>query len=405
MWRNSMTEFELRIDKLVYGGDGLGRFEGKVVFVPFSAPGDLLRVRPVERKKNFIRAGIVQVLEPGPRRRQPHCPYFGKCGGCQWQQLEYDIQLEAKRTILEETLHHHFPETRNILIPMTGSPAEYQYRSRARLQVRGGSPPAVGYFRFRSHDIEDIGMCPLLRPTLNEALATVREEVRASGPTAPEIDLACAEEQRAWSCVPAGSDTEVPPDATTGILRRTVAGFTYSLSPGVFFQANDFTIDELAGTVSEFTGDRGRKTALDLYSGAGLFSLPLARHFESVTAVESSPAASAFCAANANAAGLTGVRAVCADVEEWMQAVGSVSAPGFDVIVLDPPRTGAGAGVMKHIRDFAPETVVYVSCDPQTMCRDLAALPSRDYRIDKVIGIDLFPQTYHFETVARLVRR
>jgi 23S rRNA (uracil1939-C5)-methyltransferase len=406
--RKAVSDFEVRIDKIVYGGDGLGRAQGKVVFVPFSVPGDLLRVRPVEQKKNYIRAQVLTVIEPGPGRRQPHCPYFGSCGGCQWQQLEYVRQVETKRKILEETLNHHFPETRKLLIPMTASPVEYHYRSRARVQVRAGTPAAaVGFFRFRSHDVEDIQMCPLLRPTLNEALAALREQARTSVPPAPEIDISCSEEQLAWSSLPTGSpgaeySAESP---TVGLLRRVVGTFAFSINPGVFFQANDFAVEDLSRSVRDFAQGRGNGAALDLYSGVGLFSLPLATQYHTVTAVESSPAASALCAANAAAAGLTGVRTVCADAGRWMAAVGSVSSPGFELIVLDPPRTGTGVEVMQRIRDWAPETVIYVSCDPQTMCRDLAVLPARDYRIDEVLGIDLFPQTYHFETVARIVRR
>ncbi len=406
-------EFQVRIEKVVYGGDGLGRAQGKVVFVPFSVPGDLLRVRAVERKKNFLRAAIVAVLEPGPGRQQPPCPYFGVCGGCQWQQLEYARQVETKRQILEETVRHHFPATRNLLIPMKASPADYHYRSRARLQIRGSEAPrTVGFFKFRSHDVEDIRSCPLLQPTLNEALAAVRTRAQDPGPAPQEVDIACSEENRRWhsaACdLPAGEGSSGRDGAaapTPPLLRRTVGEFAYAVAPGVFFQANDFTIADLTGTVAGLAQGRGNRAALDLYCGAGLLSLPLARLFESVTAVESSPEASALCSYNAEAAGLRDVRVVCAEVERWMAAVGSVSPPGFDLVVLDPPRAGAGIEVMARIREWAPETIVYVSCDPQTMCRDLAALPEQNYTIDEVLGIDFFPQTYHFESIVRLARR
>ena len=404
-------EFQVRIDKIVYGGDGLGRPEGKVVFVPFAVPGDLLRVRPVEQKKNYMRAAIVSVLEPGPGRHQPPCPYFGTCGGCQWQQLEYARQVETKRQILEDIVRHHFPETRKLLISMKASPMDYQYRSRARVQIRGSAAArTVGYFKFRSHEVEDIRSCPLLRPTLNEALGSVRARVQAPGPMAMEVDIACSEEERQWGWAErnpsAGEDEQgAGAEPVPLLLRRTVGEFAYAVSPGAFFQGNDFTVADLAGTVGELAHGRGNRAALDLYCGVGLLTLPLARLYETVTAVEGSPAASALCSRNAEAAGLRNIRVACADVGRWMAAVGSVSAPGFELIVLDPPRAGAGDEVMGLIRDWAPEAVIYVSCDPQTMCRDLATLPARDYEIDEVLGIDLFPQTYHFETVVRLIRR
>ena len=159
------AEFEIKIDKLVYGGSGLGRHEGKVVFVPFTAPGDRVRVRLAEQKRNFARASVVELLEPGPGRQDPPCPHFGVCGGCQWQHLEYAQQLEFKRRILEETLHHHLPETRTLEIRMTASPQPLGYRTRARIQMAGAGPGArAGFFRLQSHRIEDVKSCPGASP-------------------------------------------------------------------------------------------------------------------------------------------------------------------------------------------------------------------------------------------------
>jgi 23S rRNA (uracil1939-C5)-methyltransferase len=177
------------------------------------------------------------------------------------------------------------------------------------------------------------------------------------------------------------------------------------VAPQVFFQANDFMISELVATVQELGRIPKPGSALDLFAGIGLFSLPIARGFTEVTAVESSPAASRLCDENAVNCGLYNIRVVCADVAAWMKAVASVASPSFDLVLLDPPRTGAGQEIMQRIGEWAPETILYISCDPQTLVRDLAFLPIRDYRIDFVQGLDLFPQTYHFETVVRLKRR
>jgi 23S rRNA (uracil1939-C5)-methyltransferase len=405
-------EFEVTIDKLVYGGEGLGRSKGVVVFVPFCVPGDRLLVTPVERKKNFIRASIVQVLEPGAGRQPPRCPYFGSCGGCQWQQLDYARQVETKRQILEEVFHHCIPETRKLLISMRASSLDYRYRSRARFRITDrGVTERLGFYRYHSHDVEDIQFCPLLRPSLNEGLGLLRA-ARRHGIREPvrRIDLACSEETQAWaSAVTTAEDEDDFPVAKvnpkTGLLRRIVGEYAYMVSPSAFFQANDFLVGDLVGMVAKLAQRQGRTAALDLFSGVGLFSLPLARQFDRVVAVESSPLAADLCARNATAARVDNLRTVTADVARWMTSIGSVSAPGFDVIVLDPPRTGAGPDVIKRIRDWAPETVIYVSCDPQTLVRDVAPLVSRDYQIDFIEGLDFFPQTYHFETVLRLVRQ
>lgn len=409
--------FEVKIEKLVYGGAGLGRVMGKVVFVPFSAPGDRLLVKPVEDKKNFIRAATSRLLEAGPCRRSPLCPHFERCGGCQWQHLEYPRQVDAKRQILEEIFRHRFPETRRLLINMRASPQEYGYRSRTRIQVRGsGSDVKVGFFRFQSHVIEDVAECPLLRPSLNQALRSIRDaQAKNTGnPDLQQLEVACSEEEGTWGSTEVESSLDEGISALSAaggnhteeaILRRRIGEFGYSLTPSTFFQANDFLIAELAATVRELATCARPGPALDLFCGVGLFSLPLACRFKNVVAVENSPVASRLCAMNAEAAGLSSIQVVCADVSAWMKAVGSIAPPAYTLIVLDPPRAGGGPEVMNRIVEWAPESIIYVSCDPQTLCRDLALLPSRDYRIDHVEGLDLFPQTYHFETIVRLRRR
>jgi len=397
----SRAPFQVKIEKLTYGGEGLGRVEGRVVFVPFTVPGDHLEVRPVEEKKNYVRAAVTRILQPGPGRRDPPCPHFGRCGGCQWQHLDYALQVELKRGILEELFHHHFPESRSLSISMKASPEEYGYRSRARLQLRGGATtPAAGFFRYRSQSVEDIDRCPLFRPPLNEALAAVRRaQLDGSLRTlAQEIGVACAED---------GSyayQETAPAEPQSGkTLSRHAGGFRYAFEPAVFFQANDFLIEDLIATVMGLT--HGSHDALDLYAGVGLFTLPFARHYQNVVAVESSPAAHRLCVGNVSGAGLKNVRAVRADVADWIHAADSVAAPAFDLILLDPPRQGSGQEIMRRLAEWAPETMIYVSCDPQTLIRDLAALPARDYQIDRIAGLDLFPQTFHIETVVRLRRR
>jgi 23S rRNA (uracil1939-C5)-methyltransferase len=407
--------FEIRIEKVVFGGAGLGRHEGQVVFVPFSAPGDLLLVKPIQKKKNLIKAEIVKILEAGEGRAEPRCSHFGRCGGCHWQHLDYKCQVEAKRSILEETIRHRFPQAKSVPITMLASPRDFGYRSRARLQVRGFGPQAVvGFFHTESHIVEDIQACPLLLPLLSDAIPVVRKSLHGmpDNPGGDEIEIAASTEENRWESARSfsGSREKGDRDARgrreidSGLLTRTAGDFSYRFSPSSFFQANDAMLDELIAAVAGLFQNSPEEDALDLYGGVGLFALPLARKHLRVVSVEASRAAGMLCLENATNAGLNNIRTVCGDVGKWMRAVGSVAPPAYDTVVLDPPRTGAGRDVMDWLKQWAPRKIIYVSCDVQTLCRDLAWLTPGAYAIDRVQGLDLFPQTYHFETVVRLIR-
>ena len=299
---------------------------------------------------------------------------------------------------------------------MEEAPQPFGYRSRARVQRRGFGPKSkVGFFRLQSHELEDIESCPLFRPLLNEALDSVRQTCRNASydPGPQQFELACSQEEGTWGTAAAleldedfsanrGMDE---PEGEPVILRRRIGDFSYSVSPSVFFQANDYLVEKMVERVGELAQTSGSVAALDLYSGVGLFTLPLARRFQNVVAVESSILASRLCTQNATEAGLSNVTTISARALDWMQTMAADVQQPFDLVLLDPPRSGAGAEVMKHLSDWAPDTIVYVSCDPHTMIRDLTCLNPGDYQIDSVEGLDLFPQTYHFESLVRLRRR
>ncbi len=406
-------DVQVRIDKLVYGGDGLGRLDGKVIFVPFSAPGDTLSVRILESRKGFARGEMREILQPGSSRRVPACRHFGVCGGCNWQHVEYSDQVEAKRMILEEIIRHRFPETRRLEIGMRPCAAEYGYRSRARIQVRRSTRGlTLGFYRMRSHMVEPIEACPLLRSSLNGAL-TILKECFEKDPLpldVREIEIVASEETRRWTW----SSPAIERDPATGpgrpggeescLLARKIQGLTYSVSPSAFFQANDFMVSDLLSCIMSLVQEAGPASALDLYGGVGLFSLPLAQQVREVVVVESNHIAAGLCRTNAAAAGLTNIRVIQADAGEWLNSAISPPASEIELVLLDPPRAGAGKAIMDLIPEIGAMSVIYVSCDPQTLARDLVALCGHGYRIDFVEGFDLFPQTYHFETVVRLRR-
>ena len=372
---------ELRIEKLVYGGDGLARLppaaDGRrqAVFVPFTLPGELVRVELLPPARGRVAAQLLDVLEPSPDRIAPGCEYFGRCGGCQWQHTAPERQLALKREILLETLQR----TGGVAWP--GAVALHHaeawgYRNRIRLQAIPGV--GVGYYQHQSRRVLPITHCPIASPELSRGLA----ELAAQPPLRrEEIELAVDNDDRGL--------------ATEGPLEFAVAGHRYRVSAGAFFQVNRFLAGEL---VAAALGEASGQTALDLFSGVGLFALPLAVRFETVEAVESDPAAVADLRHNAADAR---IRVAHFDALDYLRA----REPGaVDLVLADPPRAGLGAELVEAIIALAPARLHLVSCDPATLGRDLRPLLAAGYQIRAVHLFDLFPQTYHLETVVHLAR-
>jgi 23S rRNA (uracil1939-C5)-methyltransferase len=366
---------EATIEKLVYGGDGLARVGAHVLFVPLSAPGDVLRIRVTDVGRGFARGTITEIVKPGPARRDPRCRHFGACGGCQLQHVTYEAQLGAKAAFVRESLARlgRIEWTADIPVRAAG---EYRYRSRAELQARRGH---VGFFRTGTHEIVDVTECPILVPEAEARIASLREH-----PPRKEFHLA------------AGDDGAVVMERGATVRQR-IAGFDFEFAADSFFQGNRLLVEAL---VEEAVGGAAGDVAVDLYAGAGLFSLPLSRTFRQVVAVESWRAAAKQGDANAARNGVENVRFCAEPVEDWLART---TATRPDLVVLDPPRTGAGHVVVEAIARLAPPAVTYVSCDPATLARDLRLFVALGYTLTSVVALDLFPQTFHVETVAKLV--
>jgi len=393
-------EIVLRIDALAAGGDGVGRApDGRVVFVPFTAPGDQVRVRVEQSRRRFAKGRVTELLAPGPGRVTPPCGVFGRCGGCSWQHLEYPIQLAAKRRILADALERigglSLPEPP----PITPSPRPYGYRLRARVLVENGR---VGYRERSSHVLCAVESCPVLMPELDARLAAL-----AAGPPPADGDweLTCAGGDAralplAEDAAPEAAPHPVPEAGTWDAphpLQLEVAGEQLRFSPGVFTQANAALLTPLVEQVVDAVGEGER--LLELFAGSGLFTLALARRFGRMVAVEASPLAASDLRENLARAGLARVEVLAIRVEDL--AVGRV---GFEpeVVLLDPPRAGLSARALEGLVGMAPVRIVYLSCDPATLARDLRALGERGYRLRAVSGLDLFPQTSHVEALAVL---
>lgn len=445
---------------MIYGGDGLARLpgdehgRGKAVFVPFVLPGERVQASVTDNKPGFARAALNKVMVASPDRVQPGCPYFTRCGGCQYQHAAYEQQLEIKASILKENLRR-LAKLELAAEPQIHRSPPWNYRNRTRMRVQTQPHFVLGYNRYGSHTIEAVEQCPISSPLINKAVASLWDLGRSgscdssireiaffsnaddsqllleiyAGRNADRHRLAafaqelCAGvagvagavvftapqlQEKNFAPSPslepgASSDTgelksltqhgssalEYEAAAPTGVPGRE----KYRVSAGSFFQTNRHLTHELLAIV---TAGVSGGTAMDLYAGVGLFAKVLSRHFERVIAVESSPPSFADLEYNSP----ENVKAVRAAVAEYLERAGGNKR--LDLIVVDPPRGGLGRKVTAGLVRLRPPRLTYVSCDPATLARDLVPLLAAGYRVEQAHLVDLFPQTFHIESVLKL---
>lgn len=443
----------LTIEKLIYGGDGLGRIpaaepssekegRGKAVFVPFVLDGEKVEARLTEQKSGFARATADRIVEASPHRVQPACPYFMRCGGCHYQHASYEHQLEVKQQILRETLRRTAKLELTCPIQVHPSPP-WNYRNRSRLQLRTQPEFVFGYFKPRSQEVLPVEQCPISSPLINRGIAAMWSLGHAG--KAPqgvaEIEFfANADDSKLlveFSCSPNARKAEIRAFAEelrtaasqiAGVVafRETSRGFpetllavgdpfldyatqrgTFRVSAGSFFQTNHYLIDELVQIVTE---GRSGGLAFDLYAGVGLFSTGLG-DFRHTVSVEMSQPSTGDLSYNL----LSNGEAIEATTEQYLARLENSQRIGKgtvlphtthmpDLAVVDPPRTGLGESVARLLGKLAAPQMIYVSCDPATLARDLQILLAAGYRVAGAHLIDMFPQTYHIESVLVLER-
>jgi 23S rRNA (uracil1939-C5)-methyltransferase len=414
---------KLRIEKAIYGGDGLARIPaGKTVFVPGTLPGELVEATIAADRRSFAKSELEAILEPSPERVVPGCEYVPRCGGCQYQHASPAFQLHMKRDILKETLARaHLPVPGEIE-SLAGPP--WGYRNRVRLHVIGG---ALGYRQRASHNLLPVTHCPIAAPLLDQAVAAVAGIAKDTGLASlcDEVEFFTNGEQdqllvslwperprrvheRALEAFAEQLRVQIP--ALTGVglfsqqnssmmhwgqrsLTYTVSGRAYQVSLGAFFQINRFLLPTLLQLA---IGERSGSRAWDLYSGVGLFAQAL--NFEHVTAVESEGFSADDLKKNLSKKTCRIVRASTLD---FLRAP---AQPKPEFILVDPPRAGLGKEICSHLARVAAPEIVYVSCDPATLARDLQSLLQSGYSMMKIQLVDLFPQTFHMETVTFLKR-
>ena len=390
MTNEAEKTFEVEIERLLPGGVGLAHADGLTLFVSLAAPGDTLRIRidRIQGKVGF--ASIVEILKPSAVRVEPPCPYFGRCGGCDFQQLTYEAQLQAKVEIIRDCLHRIASLEAPGEIHITRSTDQWRYRARASWQVEA-KEKHLGYFERGSNRVCDVEYCAVLVPQLEETLEQVRKEVASRD----------VRQLRHVDAVVGDEGVSVAPSIAgfnPGIVSRRIGGEAYSFSADTFFQVNHELLEPL---IAAALGDARGQLAIDLYCGAGLFTLPLARRFARVTGVEAHSRAVEFARHNVERAKLENVEIANLGVADWVKH--SLSFEVLDFLLLDPPRVGCENAVIAGILALRPRSMAYVSCDPATLARDLKKLTADGYVLESVAAFDMFPQTHHVEIVARLV--
>ena len=396
---------KVRIEKMVYGGTGLSRNEGKVVMTPFVLPGEEIAIRVVKEKKEFDEGGIESIVEASSDRIDPKCPYFTNCGGCNYQHTFYENQLEIKKTVLREVLQRvGRVEAPSEIATIVGEP--WEYRNRAQFHIENGR---IGYRKAGSHTVVDVEECPIVSPKINEALCALRGIVkdRRFPRFLESIELFSNESEVQVNVMETTGGLHVARGffdwvekeiggAISGPLEYRTMGEIFRVSHRSFFQINRFLIPQL---VDAAIGSAEGALAFDLYAGVGLFTIPLSRRFKKVTAVEMSRSGHADLEANMATAHRK-VDTIRNQTEMFLE--GAEKTPDF--ILADPPRAGLGKPVTKELLRIGAKQVTIISCDPPTLARDLQALTAGGYSIAEMTLVDLFPQTYHMETVTRLIK-
>jgi len=348
---------QITVEKLVHGGHGIGQYDGRRVFVPYSAPGDVLAVEIAEERSGVLFCRVSQIITPAPCRVSPRCPVFGQCGGCQWQHIDYGEQLKWKRAILVEALERIGKISNSTVLDTIPSPSQWNYRNRIQLHV--DSEGRIGYYRSRSKDVVEFESCLIAEEDINRELAARREE-----------------------------------------LCRRNRGVAIRLSGEAgFSQINTAQNKRLAELLCAWLGELPHESVLELYAGAGNFTFALAGIAGHVTASDIDGRAVRAAQLRMETERATNIQFACMPADRAARRHGK----GCDAVVVDPPRKGCAEAV-DAIAEAGPASILYISCDPATLARDAHALGNRGYKLVRSQPIDMFPQTFHIESLSLFIR-
>lgn len=441
------TSATLRLTAMAHGGEALGRHEGRVVFVAGGIPGEEVSVEIVEEKTHWARGRLLDVVRPSPHRiAHPQCPHFGDsalrfqsirhrpaydepqtgelgltrvsgesqigvfCGGCQWQHIDYASQLELKRQVVVDQLTRLGRVTEPLVRPVIGMDEPWYYRNHAQFHV--GPRGELGFVSIEGDAIVPIEVCYILHPRVFELFEALElEAIEGLRRVALRAGIHTGDQMMVLE-LEGGEPPEIEVDLRVSIVlvledgtpvtlvgnpyfTEELCGRTFRISATSFFQVNTAQAERLVEVVRQYADLHGHESLLDVYCGVGTFGLCLAGQVGQVTGIEANP--SALADARANAAGLDNVRLIEGVAEEILPSLDRA-----DVVIIDPPRQGCAPGVVDALIRNPPRRLIYVACEPATLARDIRRLVERGYHLVEAQPIDLFPQTYHIETVALL---
>ncbi|MEN6330431.1 MAG: class I SAM-dependent RNA methyltransferase [Smithella sp.] len=382
----------IKIERIAFGGEGVGRIDNFVVFVPFSAPDDELEVEITQCKKKFARGKILKIINASPLRVKPLCHYYAKCGGCCYQHISYDQQLEIKKRQVEEAFIKIGRISMPPVLPVVASETAYHYRGKAQChQIMTSSGLKTGFLDTSGGFVVDIERCEIMDETINEKIGRLRKNpLNRSKKTDTRLTI--------WSDLPNEHNTK------RGQVRRVVKGKEFLVPFDGFFQNNLFLTDALVDEVCRTALSGQLNSVIDVYCGCGLFSIFLAPFAGEVFGIELNEKAVKFAQINAEKENLGNVKFVRGDAGEELLKGKFLSPAGTPVnlLLLDPPRVGCSQSVLKAIAGLHPQRIIYVSCNPVTQARDVHFLNESGYKLLSLQPFDMFPQTQHVEVIALL---
>ena len=380
----------IRIEKIAFGGEGVGRINNFVVFVPFAVPEDELEIEITQCKRKFSRGKILRIIKASPLRVKPLCSYYENCGGCCYQHISYDQQLEIKKQQVEEAFVKIGKITAPPVMAPVASPQSYHYRGKAQChQIKSSAGPKLGFLDISGGLVVDIERCEIMEETINEKISRLRENVFIGDKDDARLTI--------WSDLPGEHEVK------KGQIKRIVKGKEFLVPSTGFFQNNLFLTEALVDEVILMAFSGQLDTVIDVYCGCGLFSIFMAPFAKEVFGIELNPQAVKFAQINAAKENIKNVTFICGDAGEELLKRAILSPSGaIDIMILDPPRIGCSQSILQTIAGLQPRRLIYVSCNPATQARDVKLLNEFGYKLLSLLPFDMFPQTQHIEVIALL---
>ena len=414
---------ECYVDGISHGGEGVARINGKATFIPFSIPGETVSIRITEEKKNYQRAELENIIRSSPDRKEPPCPYYYKCGGCSYQHVDYQLQLNLKRQVVEETLKR-IGGIEVEVNPTIGMENPWRYRNKVEWHtgIESGQP-RLGFYTSNSKSLIDIDNCLLISTEMRAYSCYLNQhwqELRIpenceiilrhsscgqlmiifNGTGTSEIDFAQMLNDHEAASVYSIDQNVTRLHYGDTRLEEKLGDITFELSPLSFFQVNHSQTEKMLEIVKDFAQLRRSDTVLDAYCGTGSIALSLAQNVKKVVGVESFKSA----IKDAKRSAFINNISNCKFVKGACEEIVPILEENFNVIILDPPRNGCKKELIQAVINKSPRSIIYVSCNPSTLARDLALFKDTDYTVEKVQPIDMFPQTHHVECVVLMSR-